>query len=147
MKCQPVYRKMAPSTDGPIVEAKMLDRKRNLNKLIRLLELADARKARRIKPSQMTNRVDHRSATPARTPKPEMATPSHLTDTEVLARKIGAEMVRDAQAAFAAVVAELNASQTHTAPHEFDDSQANAEESDEAIAGQRLIQANRVGEA
>jgi hypothetical protein len=123
----------------------MLDRKRYLNKIIRILKLAQARQARRIEPSQTTNQADHQATTPA---APRPVTPlSHLTDTEALARKVRAEMVRDAQAAFAAVMAELNASQTSNAPLPFDDSEDVAEEPDEAIASQRLIQAGRVGEA
>lgn len=125
----------------------MLDRKRNLNKLIRILKLAQARQARRIEPSQTTNQVDSRATPPAGTPRPEEAPRSHLTDTEALTRKVRAEMVRDAQAAFAAVMAELNASQASNAPDEFNDSEGTAEESEEASNGQRLIQADRVGEA
>jgi len=125
----------------------MLDRKQNLNKLIDFLKLAEARKARRTQPSQMSDKVDHRAITPLVTPRPGEMLRSHLTDTEALARKIRAEMIRDAQAAFAAVMVELNASQTYTAPHEYNDSEDTAEETDESITGQRLIQADRVGEA
>lgn len=124
----------------------MLDRKRNLNKLIQILKLAKARQARRIESSQVTKQADQRATTPAAVPRPVMPH-SHLTDTEALARKVSAEMVRDAQAAFAAVMAELNASQTSNAPLPFDDSEDVAEESDEAITSQHLIQADRVGEA
>lgn len=125
----------------------MLDRKQNLNKLIQFLKLAKARKARRAQPSQISDKADHRAATPVVTPRPGEMLQSHLTDTDALSRKIRAEMVRDAQAAFAAVMVELNASQTNAAPHEYNDSEDTAEETDEAITGQRLIQANRVGEA
>jgi len=123
----------------------MLDRKRNLNKLIQILKLAKARQARRIESSQVTNQADHRVTTPA-AHKP-VTLHSHLTDTEALTRKVSAEMVKDAQAAFAALMAELNASQTSNALPPFDDSEDIAEESTEAIASQSLIQADRVGEA
>ena len=124
----------------------MLDRKQNLNKLIRILKLAHARKALRIEPSQRTKQADHRAVSQAAVSRPAEIPQSHLTDTEALTRKIRAEMVRDAQAAFAAVMAELNASQAHEAPHQSDGSEI-TEEPDEAITGKSLIQADRVGEA
>jgi len=125
----------------------MLDRKRNLNKLIRILKLAEARKARRMQPSQMTKQADHRTSTQVPAHRLEGPLRSPLTDTEALARKVRADMVRDAQAAFAAVMAELNASQINDALHESDDFELTSEESGEAITGQHLIQADRVGEA
>jgi hypothetical protein len=123
----------------------MLDRKRNLNKLIHILKLAEARKARRIESFQTTNQADHQATIPAA--RKPVTLRSHLTDTEALARKVRAEMVRDAQAAFAALMTELNTSQTRHAPLTFDDCENAIEETDEAIASQRLIQADRVGDA
>ncbi|MGD8456840.1 MAG: hypothetical protein PVF83_10670 [Anaerolineales bacterium] len=125
----------------------MLDRKQNLNKLIQILKLVKARKAMRIEPSKITNQADQQAPAPVETPRPGQALRSHLTDTDALARKIRAEMVRDAQAAFAAVMTELNASQTSGTVHEVDSSKIITEESDEPAADRRLIHAGRVGEA
>jgi hypothetical protein len=125
----------------------MLDRKRNLNKLILSRKKAQAKKARRIKSSHTQNHKDHQPTALVTGSRPQEATRSHLTDTEALTRKVRADLVRDAQAAFAAVMTELNASQNNAAPDETETSAEDAEESDDAIVSHRLIQIDRVGEA
>lgn len=107
----------------------MFDRKRNLNKLIKARKLAEAKQARRMKASKTKIQKVDRSATqtvaatnPVTVSRPKRATQSHLTDTEALTRKVREEMVKGSQAAFAAVMAELNASQTNTAASKPKDS-------------------------
>jgi hypothetical protein len=125
----------------------MFDRKQNLNKLIQSSKKAQAKKARWSKSSQVQNHKDHQSTALVTGSGPQKAPRSHLTDTEALTRKVSADLVRDAQAAFAAVMAELNASQNNAAPDETETSAEDAEESDDAIISHRLIQIDRVGEA
>ena len=106
----------------------MLDRKRNLNKLKKARKLANAKKARRTATSKKTAQKDSPTAQRLAATRPNRAPQSHLTDTEALTRKVREAMVRDAQAAFAAVMAELNASQVSTAPYKTEESEEEADE-------------------
>jgi hypothetical protein len=110
----------------------MFDRKQNLNKLILSRKKAQAKKARRTQRSKTTNQ-NNQTTVPFTATMPQKAPRSHLTDTEALTRKVRADLVRDAQAAFAAVMTELNASQINAEPDEPETPAEEAEESDDAI--------------
>jgi len=124
----------------------MFDLNQTLNKLKLTEMLADAEMMRRMRSSEAVKQVASRStaphqasAEPAQTSTTQWAQRPHLTDTETLTRKVSEEMVRDAQAAFAEVMAELKASQVITATDDL-------EEAEDAILSQHHIQIDHVGE-
>ncbi len=118
-----------------------------LNK-IKLAEiLADAKMVRQIRTLKAAEQVAFRSTPPHQASTEPAQNISalhegqrpHLTDTEALTRKVRGEMVRDAQAAFAAVMVELKASQVEIARDK-------QEETEDAILSQHYIQIDHVGE-
>jgi hypothetical protein len=128
------------------VEAKMFDLNQTLNKLKLAEMLADAEMMRRMRSSEAVKQLALRSTTlqqastePAHSLTLQGAPRSHLTDTETLTRKVREDMVRNAQAEFAAVMAELKASQFNTTADEPD-------EIEDAILSQQHIQIDHVGE-
>jgi hypothetical protein len=94
----------------------MFDQNYHLNKLKLAEMLADAEKERLVKLARAANQPAPRLAAPPKADNEPAPVPSP-TDSAALSRKVREELVRNAQAAFAEVMAELNASQTNTAPY------------------------------